>query len=49
MAALIRQYFEEGWYPTGTKIPMDKLEPSSALVKAVLLNGGQFMKGEDDL
>jgi subtilisin-like proprotein convertase family protein len=36
--ALVRQYFEEGWYPSGTKVPGDTVTPSAALVKAMLLN-----------
>ena len=40
-AALIRQYFEEGWYPTGGRVQADSLNPSSSLVKAVLINGAQ--------
>jgi len=42
-AALIRQYFEEGWYPNGKKTAQDAIEPSGSLVKAVLLNGGRAM------
>ncbi len=37
-AALVRQYYLEGWYLTGTKRPDDSLRPSGALVKATLLN-----------
>jgi hypothetical protein len=38
-AALARQYYCEGWYPSGTKKDSDKLEhPSGALIKATLLN-----------
>jgi hypothetical protein len=40
-AALIRQYFEEGWYPSGGRVQADSLNPSSSLVKAVLINGAQ--------
>lgn len=36
-AALIRQYFEDGWYPTGNKIPSDSISPSAALVRAMLI------------
>jgi subtilase family protein len=42
-AALVRQYFTEGWYPSGTKIPGDALVPSAALTKAVLINGAVEM------
>ncbi len=38
-AALIRQYFREGFYPTGVATPADGFIPSGPLLKAVLLNG----------
>ncbi|MGE5344892.1 MAG: S8 family serine peptidase, partial [Acidithiobacillales bacterium] len=38
-SALLRQYFADGFYPTGSRSAADRLEPSAALVKAVLLNG----------
>ena len=38
-AALLRQYFTDGFYPSGTKQAADGFNPSSTLVKAVLLNG----------
>jgi hypothetical protein len=37
-AALIRQYFSDGWYPSGTANPGDSMAPSAALVKAMLVN-----------
>lgn len=37
-AALIRQYFTEGWYPTGSKVPRNAFTPSAALLKAMLIN-----------
>jgi hypothetical protein len=37
-AAIARQYFVEGWYPTGTPNQDDEVEPSGALLKAILLN-----------
>lgn len=37
-ATLIRQYYTEGWYPSGMKQPIDALIPSGALIKATLLN-----------
>lgn len=37
--ALVRQYFRDGYYPSGRrKTPEDERTPSGALVKAVLLN-----------
>ncbi len=38
-AALLRQYFEDGYYPSGTANAADALSPRAALVKALLLNG----------
>jgi hypothetical protein len=37
-AALVRQYFTEGWYPTGKKEAKNGFTPSGALLKAMLLN-----------
>ncbi|HEY0590151.1 MAG TPA: S8 family serine peptidase [Thermoanaerobaculia bacterium] len=36
-AALVRQYYREGFYPTGSARARDALEPSAALVKATLI------------
>jgi M6 family metalloprotease-like protein len=44
-AALVRQYFTEGWYPTGTLEPSNAFEPSGALMKATLLNSTIDMTG----
>src|SRR5262245_28091006 len=38
-AALLRQYFTDGFYPSGTKTDADALGPSAALLKAALING----------
>lgn len=35
---LVRQYFVEGWYPSGAANPADSLLPSAALLKAMLVN-----------
>ena len=40
-AALIQQYFREGYYPLGAKKAEDSMVPMGALVKAVLVNGAQ--------
>jgi hypothetical protein len=37
-AALVRQYYLEGWYPTGAKYEANGFSPSGALIKATLLN-----------
>ncbi|MBO9664585.1 S8 family serine peptidase [Dokdonella sp.] len=38
-AALMRQYFSEGFYPRGEETAADPHNPTGALMKAVLLNG----------
>ena len=42
-AALVREYFTEGWYPTGVKNAANATTPTAALIKAVLLNGAVDM------
>jgi hypothetical protein len=37
--ALLRQYFEDGYYPSGVANPADALSAHASLVKAALLNG----------
>ena len=46
-AALARQYFTEGFYPTGNRNSADAFEPSASLLKAVLINGAVDMTGSD--
>ena len=43
---LVRQYFVDGYYPTGEARPKDSLEPSAALMKAILVNSGREMTGD---
>jgi hypothetical protein len=38
-AALVREYYRTGWYPTGTQIGANGWNPSAALIKATLVNG----------
>jgi hypothetical protein len=40
-AAVVRQYFTEGWYPTGKKVRGNRRRPSGALLKATLLTATQ--------
>ena len=47
-AALTRQYFMEGFYPTGAKTPANALTPSAALLKAMLINSSVSMTGTDN-
>jgi hypothetical protein len=44
-AALARQYFMEGRYPTGAPSPEDALTPSAALLRGVLMNAARNMSG----
>jgi hypothetical protein len=46
-AALVRQYFREGWYPSGTRVLQDSMTPSGALMKAMLINSAVRMYGVD--
>jgi len=42
-AALMRQYFVEGFYPRGARNAADTTDPNGALMKAVLLNGTRIL------
>ncbi|MDQ7087301.1 MAG: S8 family serine peptidase [Acidobacteriota bacterium] len=44
-AALAREYFRKGFYPTGTENAADGFIPSAALLKAVLIAGALNMTG----
>jgi subtilisin family serine protease len=44
-AALTRQYFEEGYYPSGVPTFDDGFTPSGTLIKATLLNSSVNMTG----
>ena len=44
-AAIIRQYFTDGYYPSGKADPNSSHQPSGPLVKAVLLGGAADMVG----
>ncbi len=44
-ALLVREYFTDGYYPTGAAVPLDGFTPSGALLKATLLNGTVDMTG----
>ncbi|HRQ76135.1 MAG TPA: S8 family serine peptidase [Phycisphaerales bacterium] len=43
--ALARQYFTDGFYPTGAAVPSNAFTPSGALIKATLLNSAVDMTG----
>ncbi len=44
-AALVRQYFQQGMYPTGAPIVSNQINPSGPLVKAVLIGGAAGLSG----
>ena len=44
-AALVREYFEEGFYPSGARNAANSFNPSNALIKALVLNSGRNMTG----
>ena len=48
MATLIRQYFVDGFYPSGAANAADKLEPTAALIKAMLVTSTVPLKGIAD-
>ena len=45
LAVLSRQYFTDGFHPTGAANPADARLPSAALLKAMLINGARNMTG----
>ena len=45
MATLARQYYMEGYYPSGTAQPHHAFTPSGALLKATLINSARNMTG----
>lgn len=44
-AMLMRQYFMEGYFPSGAANPSDAFTPSAALIRATLLNSAVDMTG----
>ncbi|HWM91567.1 MAG TPA: S8 family serine peptidase [Thermoanaerobaculia bacterium] len=45
LTALIRQYYTDGWYPTGSENSANGFTPSAALLKATLVNSAVSMTG----
>ena len=39
-ATLVRQYFTDGWYPTGAPVAANQTTPSAALLRAMMINSG---------
>ena len=44
-AALVKQYFEDGFYPSGSAKPANALTPSGSLLRAMLANSAVDMTG----
>ena len=44
-AAIIRQYFMDGWYPAGRPVAANSMSPSAALIRAMLIASGQQVTG----
>jgi hypothetical protein len=47
-ATLVRQYFTDGFYPSGAKTTANAITPTAALIKAVMINSAVSMKGNDN-
>lgn len=45
LTALIRQYYTDGWYPSGSKSSLNGFTPSAALLRATLVNSAVSMTG----
>jgi uncharacterized protein (TIGR03437 family) len=43
--ALVRQYYMDGFYPTGARVAASGFNPSNMLVKATMINSGRNMTG----
>ncbi|MBU1700140.1 MAG: S8 family serine peptidase [Candidatus Eisenbacteria bacterium] len=46
-ALLVRQYYREGWYPSGAPVSEDGFIPSAALIKATMINSAADMGAAD--
>ncbi len=46
-AAMVRQYYREGWYPTGVPVAANGWSPSTALIKATMINGAVDLETPD--
>ncbi len=46
LAALVREYLQRGFYPSGIEVASDAIaEPSAALLKAIMITGAQEITG----
>ena len=46
-AAMVIEYFNKGYYPSGAPSLSDSMQPMGALVKAILINSGTEMTGKE--
>lgn len=44
-ASMVRQYFVDGWYPAARPVAANTMDPSAALVRAVLISSGAQITG----
>ena len=44
-AAIVRQYFADGWYPAGRPVAANAMDPSAALIRAMLIASGVQVTG----
>ena len=44
LSAIARQYFEDGFYPSGRRVAADRLTPSAALIKALLITSAESVQ-----
>ncbi|GMI38814.1 hypothetical protein TeGR_g13533, partial [Tetraparma gracilis] len=47
-AALVRDYFMQGFYPTGSRLSSNAMTPSGALVKAVMISSARPLAGSQN-
>lgn len=48
-AAVVRQYFVDGWYPNGSPVSQFGFNPSAPLVKAIMLGEQHRQKENVDI
>jgi len=48
LGVLTRQYFTDGYYPTGAAVPGNSITPSGALLRAMLVNSSVDLSGVAD-
>jgi hypothetical protein len=49
LTTLVRQYYTDGWHPTGAQVPADGFTPSAALLKATVINSAVEMGNAGDI